>query len=857
MRAFSRFLVFLLIIFIPNLSLSQSYSTKNINGITVLSFDDKLSPIVSMQLWVGTGSVNEKEDEAGFAHFLEHLTFRSKDIAKRIEDLGGDINAYTTLDRTVYYLTLPKDYYEEGLKVLSDIFYSTEFTEQSFDTEKDVILEEMKRSYDDPQREIYKTFFEKTLKNHPAKRPVIGYEDTIKNAEKNAIISFYKNFYTNDNSFLVIVGDLTTQEELEKNILKYFKHKKFSGHTTTKTTKEEVRVNTGLHIKKKNIKSCYLMAGFLTPDIYSEDVPAIDVLSYIYGESPNSILSEELKEKKQLVNYIYSYQLSMKDAGFFIIQANFSCKNIEPVTEELTKKLFSEELKIDSKNLKNVLRNYETNYLFSREKYDEIARDFGYSFFYFKDPDYSKKYIELIKKVSIEDIRNVKKKYISPQKISLILLLPEEINEDEITNKINNYIIKTDSNRSNKAEEVIKLSNGINVSLYRKRGTNFFSINIASLAGMRLEEHNLAGLSYFVSSSILRGTKNKKYKEILQEIESMGGSLSGYSTKNVTGITGKFLTEDFEKSLALISDLLANFNPPKDEIEKVKKLTLEEIKRKKEKPTSVLRDLYFSEVFKGTTFALPTEGTEETITKFDENNVKEMFFNIFSPEKLYISLAGDIPDNYLEILRRYFESLPIYKKSKPKTIYPIKEIKSVIEKSKFNQSHIMLGFKIPGINSSLRANFHLLSQILSNQSGRLFVNLRDKKGLAYSVGSFIFEFPEASFFNLYIGTSPEKVETAKIGLINEIKDLFFSGITDDEIKKAKNQIIFNYSELMQKSSDISSTLVQNHIFFDNPFHFKNFIDEIKQIDANNFINQIKDYFKDENAFFIVLNGKEG
>ncbi len=817
--------------------------------------EDKTSPIVSIQLWVSAGSVDEKDEEAGFAHFLEHLTFRSKDIAKRVEDLGGDINAYTTLDRTVYYLSIPSNYYEIGIKVLSDIFYATEFSEESFITEKDVILEEMKRSYDDPQREIFKFFFESTLKDHPARRPVIGYEETIKTSKKQAITQFYNSFYRNDRAYLVVVGNINKDEVL-KAIGRYFNINKSSLINSEIITEKKIDHNYGVFIKKKNVNSCYLMLGFPTPNIYSDDIPKIDVLSYLYGESSTSLLNEVLKEKKQLVNYVYSYQLSTKDLGFFIIQSNFSCKNTDNVIEEITNLLFKEDLPISDNNLKKVLKNYETSYLFSREKYEDIARDIGHSYFYFKDPEYSKKYIELIKKVSKEDIKKAKKKYLHPERLSLSLLVPNQVDEKDLKERARLIIEKNKAYISREVKNTIQLKNGIRLSYYKKDNSNTFSINLSSLAGSRMEEIDEAGLSYFVASAALRGTNNKTYKDILEEIESIGGKLGAYSTKNLTGINGQFLKEDFEKAVALIADIITNFNPPKAEIEKVRKLILEEIKRKKERPTNVLRELYFSEVFKDTIFSYPTEGVEDTINRFSENDVKRMFFNIFSPDKIHIALSGDLPDNYLDIMNKYFEPLTQVGPKKPINIYPSKKINNVTLSSNFNQSHIMVGFIIPGIRSDLRHKFHLLSQILSNQSGRLFTNLRDQKGLAYTVGSFIFEFPEVSLFNLYIGTSPEKVETSKKGLMEEINDIFINGISEEELNKAKNQIIFNYSQLMQKSSDIASTLTQNHIFFDNPFHFNNFLEEIRNVDIASFTKDIRGYFLEEKAFFIILDGKQ-
>lgn len=546
------------------------------NGFKSILQKDTITPLIVMQLWVEHGSIDEKDEEAGFAHFLEHLTFRSKDIAKRVEDLGGDINAYTSLDRTVYYLTLPKEHLKTGLKVLYDIFQETSFDEKSFEEEKKVILEEMKRGYDNPQRMVYQKFFETAFSKHPAKRPVIGFEETIKNAKAKDVEIFYKTHYVPESSYLVIVGDFD-DTLLKSEISEIFGKVSRAKSGERKLNGEEEYKKPKVSYKTMNVESCYVMLGVPVSNIYSKHVPAIDVLSYIFGESPTSVLNLKIKEEHQLVNYIYSYQMNLKDFGFFVVQANMACENLEKTIDEITKILFEESLDIKKEQLKKVIKNYESNYYFSKEKLADRASDIGSSYHYFRDVEYSKKYIDSINKVSIDDLNLVKNEFFKKEKLIMSFVIPEREKE-----RVERVVRKYENISQDTKFKVLSLKNGLRVYLNKRQNNPTFGISILSLAGTRIEDRENSGLSNFVMSNLLRGTKNYSYKEIHEMIENTGGSLSGFSTKNLSGIKGKFLSKDFYQALSIIEEILKNFDPPNEELEKTKKLIIADIKKKKE-----------------------------------------------------------------------------------------------------------------------------------------------------------------------------------------------------------------------------------------------------------------------------------
>lgn len=840
------------ILIIPAKGFSSKLEVKKLsNGFTVLLDKNNQVPLIVMQLWVGHGSIDEKDDEAGLAHFLEHLTFRSKDIAKRIEELGGDINAYTTFDRTVYYLTLSKDYYEEGVKVLYDIFKEASFEDKSFNEEKKVVIEEMKRGYDNPQRMLYYKFFETALKNHPARRPVIGYEKTIENTDREKVYQFYKRFYDPKSSFLVISGDFD-EHEILKIVERVF------GKTSTKDDftrplfkLEEAKDAPEISFKTMDINSCYIMLGVPTPGIGDPQIPAIDVMSYILGESPTSILNLKLKEQLQLVNYIYSYQMSLKDLGFFVVQANMSCNNVEKATHEIINILFKKRITIKEDELKKVLKNYESNYFFSREKLSDRAGDIGHSYFYFNEPDYSKKYIELIRNVKIEDIINVQERFLNLKNMTYTIVMPETDKKkiEDISRVINKFVTPIESFRT------FTLPNGIQVLLNYRPQNPTFGISILSFAGTRIEDFNTSGLSNFTISNILRGTKNYTYQSILNKLEMMGGSLSGVSTKNISGIKGKFLSRDFDEALMLVADILSNFNPPHEEVEKVRKLIIADIKKKQENPNRVIRDLYLNNMFGNVPPGLPTEGTEDTVSKFTLEDVKAHFRRIFNPQNLVIAFSGDLPFDSDTKIKDVFSSI-VGEKGGYCNIIKVNPIKEkVLENSEFNQSHIMIGFPVPGMSSEENIYFRILATVLSNQSGRLFTNLRDKEGLAYSLGAFLYEFPENSLFTLYMGTSPEKTDRALKGLLDELEKVIVKGIDDEELLKAKRQIITDIIQSMQENLEFATLLSQNMLIYGDPFYHREIEKKIKNITKEEVLGKAKKYINIDRSVKVILQGK--
>ena len=197
------------------------------NGLKVILQENKAAPVVTLQMWVKVGSADENDEEAGMCHFIEHMLFKGtpkrkvREGANTIESLGRTINAYTSYDQTVYHITIASRYADTGLDVLSDAIQHSSFDPLELEREREVILEEIRRGQDNPSRRLFQQTMAVLYQRHPYKRPVVGYQETVRSIQRNQMVTFFKNWYVPDRMAFIAVGDFG-MDEMEAMVRKSF-----------------------------------------------------------------------------------------------------------------------------------------------------------------------------------------------------------------------------------------------------------------------------------------------------------------------------------------------------------------------------------------------------------------------------------------------------------------------------------------------------------------------------------------------------------------------------------------------------------------------------------------------------------
>jgi len=273
------------------------------NGLRVVIQEDHFAPVVAIQIWVKAGSADETPDVAGAAHVHEHMIFKGTArrpvgaIAAEVESSGGNINAFTTADHTVYHLVLASRYFATGLDILADALQNTTFDPHELSKELQVVMEEWKRGEDSPTSRAATELFRIAYATHPYGRPVIGFRETVEALNRDRVVNFYHRWYHPNNMTLVIVGDVDI-DAARQEVLRHFSDSKNSPLPARPRTLEPPQRGLRFSVLDMNVEEYYLYLSFPIPPAAHKDVYALDLLSYILGGGESSRLVQGLQADK-------------------------------------------------------------------------------------------------------------------------------------------------------------------------------------------------------------------------------------------------------------------------------------------------------------------------------------------------------------------------------------------------------------------------------------------------------------------------------------------------------------------------------------------------------------------------------
>ncbi|HEX7675963.1 MAG TPA: pitrilysin family protein [Bdellovibrio sp.] len=309
------------------------------NGIRVMSEFHPGSRAVSIGMWVLTGTRDEIPEIAGMSHLLEHLVFKGTktrsayQIAKSLEALGGDLNAYTTREYTCYHALVLKDHWEKALDVLSDLVSNMQLTEKEFGLEKGVILQEIAMSEDNHEDVIYDIFYDQVYGSHPLGRPILGTPKSIALMKQSQVMSYYKKNYTGSNIIISAAGCLH-HEDFMAGVQKHLGKKQ---QCKLSDTRKKPRWLKRRHVVEKQAEQVHMLLGLPTASFKDKYRFEAVILNTLLGGGMTSKLYQSVREKKGLVYSIFSSLNTNIDSGMLNIYAGTEAKNVRKVGDLISK----------------------------------------------------------------------------------------------------------------------------------------------------------------------------------------------------------------------------------------------------------------------------------------------------------------------------------------------------------------------------------------------------------------------------------------------------------------------------------------------------------------------------------------
>ena len=742
-----KFLVLLFCLFISTSAFGKELSVYKLdNGQTVIIEQIKNNPIVTIDTWIKTGSINETDKNTGISHFLEHLFFKGTqnhpcgEFDKILESKGAITNAATSKDFTHYYITIASNYFDLALALHADMLLNPQIPRKEMEKERKVVIEEIAKSANVPNTICYENLNKLLYATHPYKRRVIGSQAVIENVTREEILDYYKAHYTPSNMVTLVVGDVEPAHALEvikKEFNVPYKKPVVKQYKREKMLTEQKRITT-----YADKSTGYMMIGFRGVSLTESDSYALDVLATILGSGRTSKLYQSLKEQKQLVNSISAMEASLKDDGMFIIQSSFvpqNCKKVE-------KAIFEEISNIKSKGVTEIELNtakkmIESDTYYARESVTNIATEMGYITTISGDIQYYKDYIKNINKVSADDVKRVANKYLTQNNSAVSIVLPKSMeNEHECANvtidKTSNKMKQVSSNNSiNK----YVYDNGLTLLMNDTDYNDIVAISIIAKGGDFLSDKK--GVATLYGEMLLKGTKKYSATEIAQYLEEKGINITTSASADSFRINIQTTKPYLEDTLSILDEMINNSTFEADELAKIKSQTLNKIKQTRDNPLQLSLDGFRSLIYGNSAYNSSITVLEKNVPSITRENIKDYSNRITNPKNIVISVTGNIEDK-----DKTFEKLGNIFNSKTDSVfdyskYSIPEVtskESIVKKLPQQQTAwLILGWQTGKISDLKEyATLNVINTLLgSGMSSRLFVNLREQEGLAYQLGS--------------------------------------------------------------------------------------------------------------------------
>ena len=297
------------------------------NGLTAIVQEDRSAPVASVQAWCATGSINEDERlGAGMSHILEHMLFKgtktrtTNAIAQQIQDVGGYINAYTSFDRTVYWIDVPKAGVSTAVEVLSDAMMNSTLPEEEYVKEQEVIRREFAMGFDDPDRMVSHLLFATAYQRHPYRFPVIGELEIFNQLTREDVMRYYQQRYVPNNITFIVVGDVDAGK-IRQQLAELFQEHPEKSLKPLFIPKEPVQLGRREARQEFATELTRLSMAWHVPEITHPDVPVLDLVSIILGEGRSSRLYRQVREETGLAYSVSAFSYTPGDPGILGVDA--------------------------------------------------------------------------------------------------------------------------------------------------------------------------------------------------------------------------------------------------------------------------------------------------------------------------------------------------------------------------------------------------------------------------------------------------------------------------------------------------------------------------------------------------------
>jgi zinc protease len=816
------------------------------NGLTIIVQEDRSAPVASVQAWCGTGSVDENEHlGAGLSHILEHMLFKgtktspANAIAQKIQNVGGYINAYTSFDRTVYWIDVPKDGVPVALDVLADAMINSTLPVEEYAKEQEVIRREFAMGMDDPDRMAGQLLFATAYQRHPYRLPVIGLLDVFNQLTRDDVMGYYQARYVPNNLTFIVVGDVDTDAVCQQ-LGDFFKNHPAKSLRPLFIPSEPPQLGRRETHQEFVTELTRLSLAWHIPEITHPDVPALDLLSTILGDGRSSRLYRQLREETGLAYGVSAFSYTPGDPGLLGIDATVEPENRD-ATRDLILKIVGEVIAggVTSEELAKAKKISLSHHLGALTTMRGQASDLGSNWFLTRNLNFTRDYLDAVQKITSDEIRRVAGRYLVDDNLTITSLNPKSA-----------VGTAREDSPAIAAGEVqkIELSNGLRLLVREDSRLPLVSMAAVFRGGLLAETVATNGITRLMAKTLLKGTKTRSAEEIADTIEAVGGSIGSDAGNNSFSVAVDVTQPDLRLGIEILSDVLLNATLPEVAVERERQVQLAGIKEDEEQLTTVARNILREALFRDHPYALRGKGSADSVEKLTRKQLLAFRDRHLVARNGVISVFGNVK---AEEVRELFETslgkmkpgelaLTAARQSAP--LATTVTVESLKDKA---QGVLMVGFRGADMFSEDRYALELIDEASSDIGSRFFVRIREEMGLAYFVGASQMQGLVPGLFLFYLGTDPQKIDLVKAALLEEIGKLATEGLSDVELARAKKKLIGQQQIANQSNDSFGYMAALDELYGLGFDHYKALerdvervtVEDVRRVAAKYFLNQ--------------------
>lgn len=835
-------------------------------GPFLLFLPDADAPAAAVQAWLPAGSLTEDEGREGLAHFLEHMIFKGSrrlavgELAARAEEAGGDVNAYTLNEATYYHLACLPGGVERCLDALVESLWWPQFDAAEVARERGVILEEIRRTEDQPEQRLQQELYRRAFgSGHPFGRPILGTRRSVSRLDRHALRRYHRLCYHPARTVLVLAGPIS-----EKPIIRLLQNRlaELDGGWSAGAASfpRAVPPPSSRGPRSFSLRGgsslAYMELAFAVPSFAHPDAPALEVLSMLLGSGDSSRLYKRLCVDRPLMHDVSSDVFFSPGPGLLFMGGVAEPRRAVWAAEEMlqTASDLLREHPPTTEEMERVRTLFWTDLEFRRESTPGRARLAGYFQLLAGDARFAERYLDRLLRVSREEVISAGARCLRPEGLTAGVFFPDRTNGAGDARTFREAIrrglaplrsggkallpsngekrrpssprkearsrIRTAARaRGTRSSHEFRLFRRVRLVVLPGGEARVFALRAAFLGGQRLEGAGRAGWHSLMADAAPMASRAIPSEEMSRRVDSLGASIGGNGGRSSFGLHASGLSNLLEEISDLFCQILCEPAFEEKDVALARREADAERRGDRDDLAQHSRLHALALLYGVHPFGRHLMGSRLTLSRAGGARLRREWSRWALPENLVLGAAGDFDPGELaralsRRLRKGWRESPAWRVFRPPAPpqAPRRPRLRRIRAGEASQSHIQMAFLGAALTDPRRFALSVVAAVLGSQSGGLFWELRERRGLAYESNVSCEEALDRGPFILFAATAPGAEEEALRVMRAEVARVRDKGVGKEELARAKAFLVGDLLRSRQRAGARAAELAYGALY---------------------------------------------